>query len=182
MEINGSSALQPYITQTRADLTRASIEKSAATSALESAQSANTQTASTQTTAAPVYGHASQEITNATEVAVMEAQTGDDEQVPKSELDKAAYQASIESAEQALMDAALLVNEARQRNALIDIFQETLTQSSESNEDDNELQDNYLDGVQRFTEAETKLIFAEARDAVNEQSPTNPTQVRSILI
>ncbi len=183
MEIQNTSNLQPYMSQARADLTRALNEKSAAQSTVESTSSESVQPASQQSAAAaPVFGHASQEMTNATEVAVMEAQVDDEDAISKSELDKAAYQADIEKAEQALMDAALLVNEARQRDDLMEIFQEAVTQTTESDEEDNELQDNYLDGVQRFTEAETKLTFAEARDSMKAQSSDPTPQVRSILI
>lgn len=110
----------------------------------------------------------------------MSARVEDTEAVSKAQAEKEHYQADIERAEQALRDAALLANDARQRQDLMDIFQDALSQDDD---DDASQQDNYLDGVQRFSEAETKLTFAAARDSLEERSGTeDPRQIRSILI
>ncbi|MEP3430761.1 MAG: hypothetical protein ABJN98_18910 [Roseibium sp.] len=181
MEINTTSSLQPYMTRARADLARALSDTSSSTMSANASTQSSPQ--ATQQVAAPTSSHFLQEMTYATEVAVMDAQVNEADVVSKSELDQANYQADIDRAEQALRDAALLVNDARQKDDLMEIFQDAIDQNDEADEGENELQDNYLDGVQRFSAAETKLTFAEARASLNERSDVDNTpQVRSILI
>ncbi|MEP5624936.1 MAG: hypothetical protein ABJP82_20385 [Hyphomicrobiales bacterium] len=169
------------MTRARVDLTKALSDTSSSTGLANVAAQAPPQAA--QQVSASTYSHTLQEMTNATEVAVMEAEVDGADVVSKSELDQVNYQADIERAEQALRDAALLVNEARQKEDLMEIFQDAIDQNDEADDDKNDLQDNYLDGVQRFSAAETKLTFAEARSALEETSSEAKTpQVRSILI